>query len=130
MHWTPEGGFTAPGVDPWLPMGDAAACNVADQRDDPDSILHLCRDLIAVRRERGDLHSGSYEALEAPQGVWVWRRGTGTVVAMNHSDVPATLSVGPAKVLIGTQRKRAGERVSGELPLDPWEAIVLDDRGA
>jgi alpha-glucosidase len=129
MHWTPEGGFTAPSVDPWLPMGDAGACNVADQRDDPDSILHLCRDLIAVRREREDLHSGSYEALDAPEGVWAWRRGTGTVVAMNHSDVPATLSVGPAKVLIGTQRKRAGERVSGELRLDPWEALVLDVRG-
>ena len=32
----PGGGFTAPGVRPWLPMADPAACNVADQEGDPD----------------------------------------------------------------------------------------------
>ena len=128
MHWTAEGGFTEPGVDPWLPMGDAASCNVADQRDDPNSLLHLCRDLIAVRRDRDDLHSGPYEGLEGPEGVWAWRRGTVTVVAMNHGDAPATLSVGPARVLIGTDRHRDGERVEGILRLDPWEALVLEER--
>ena len=45
MPWTdePGGGFTAPGVRPWLPMGDPAACNVADQEDDPDSVLSFSR---------------------------------------------------------------------------------------
>ncbi len=52
MPWTsePGGGFSAPGVRPWLPMGDPAACNVADQEDDPDSVLSFCRRAIAARR--------------------------------------------------------------------------------
>ena len=30
MHWSgePGAGFSAPGVEPWLPYGDYAACNV------------------------------------------------------------------------------------------------------
>jgi alpha-glucosidase len=126
MHWTSAGGFTRAGVEPWLPMGDAAACNVADQRDDPHSILHLCRDLIAVRREREDLHAGAYAALDAPDGLWAWRRGTGTVVAMNHGESSADLAVPRGRVLVGTERSRDGEAANGTIRLDPWEALVLD----
>ena len=38
MPWSPRpgAGFTAPNVEPWLPFGDIAACNVEDQRRDPD----------------------------------------------------------------------------------------------
>ena len=56
MPWTgePGGGFSAPGVRPWLPMGDPAACNVADQEDDLDSVLSFCRRAIArAARQRG-----------------------------------------------------------------------------
>ena len=53
MVWRDEdgAGFTEPGVEPWLPIGPRER-NVADQRDDPDSILTLTRDLIALRKER------------------------------------------------------------------------------
>ena len=72
MPWSaePGAGFTEPGVEPWLPFGDTAARNVADQRDDPGSTLHLTRDLIALRRARADLRSGAYATLPAPAGVW------------------------------------------------------------
>jgi alpha-glucosidase len=129
MQWTPAGGFTRVGLDPWLPMGDAGARNVADQRDDPGSILHLCRDLIALRRDRTDLHSGTYEAIDASEGIWAWRRGSSTVVAMNHDGAPATLPVGAASVLIGTDRKRAGDRIDGDVRLEPWEAVILAEDG-
>jgi alpha-glucosidase len=125
MQWTSAGGFTRPGVEPWLPMGDAATCNVADQREDPGSVLHLCRDLIALRRDREDLRGGAYEALETPDGVWAWRRGTATVVAMNHGDAPVAFPVGPGEILIDTDRTRGGQRVDGEIRLEPWEAVVL-----
>jgi alpha-glucosidase len=127
MHWTSDGGFSSADVEPWLPMGDAAARNVADQREDPSSILHLCRDLIGLRRDREDLRSGSYEGLESPAGIWAWRRGAATTVAVNHGDAAAMLSVGPATVLIGTDRGRDGERAAELLRLDPWEAVVLDE---
>jgi alpha-glucosidase len=125
MPWTAAGGFTGAGVEPWLPMSHATARNVADQREDPDSMLHLCRDLIALRRAREDLHAGAYEALETPDGVWAWRRGKGSVVAVNNGDEPAEIRVGSGEILLGTDNGRAGERVDGEVRLDPWEAIVI-----
>ncbi len=127
MHWSPgpTGGFTEPGIEPWLPLGDAAARNVADQREEGDSILHLCRDLIALRRERVDLRSGAYAALDVPRGVWAWRRGAGTVVALNHSEEPVRLESASGTVLLATRRDRDGERVDGGIRLDPWEAVVL-----
>jgi alpha-glucosidase len=92
MQWrdTPGGGFTAPGVRPWLPLSDLALHNVESQRSDPDSMLMLARDLIALRRRTPDLHGGEYETLEAPDDVWAWRRGERTAVVVNMSDREAT----------------------------------------
>ena len=41
MQWepAPAARFTAAGVTPWLPAADSAAVNVADQRDEPGSVL-------------------------------------------------------------------------------------------
>ena len=86
----PGAGFTD-AADTWLPLGDAGARNVADQRADPGSVLHLVRDLIALRRERADLRGGAYATLPAPDGAWAWRRGDGTAVALNLSDAPVTV---------------------------------------
>ena len=128
MQWSSDGGFTAAGVEPWLPMGDAAARNVADQRSDPGSFLSFCRDLIAIRRERQDLRGGSYEALDQADGIWAWRRGDATTVIVNHGEVAAEVPTSPATVLIGSDRDRRGEEVDdGAIRLDPWEALVLGE---
>src|SRR3954454_20999516 len=49
MHWdgSPHSGLT--GGEPWLPLVDPAERNVADQRDDPDSMLSYVRELIRGR---------------------------------------------------------------------------------
>jgi glycosidase len=47
MQWSRDGGFTS--GRPWLPMVDPERRNVADQRDDPDSLLCHYRQLIARR---------------------------------------------------------------------------------
>jgi len=129
MPWdaSPGGGFSAPGVTPWLPMTDPAACNVADQRADPGSVLHFVRDVLALRRSSDDLHSGGYAALASPAGVWAWRRGAATVVACNLSDEPAALALGAgdAVVVAGTAGGRRGERVGARLALGPWEGVVV-----
>jgi alpha-glucosidase len=49
MQWDAKGGFTT--GTPWLPMVDPAQRNVADQRDDPDSLLNHYRALIAHRHQ-------------------------------------------------------------------------------
>jgi alpha-glucosidase len=128
MQWSaePGAGFTADGATPtWLPLGDAAAHNVSDQRADPGSALHLVRDLIALRRERADLRGGSYETLPAPDGAWAWRRGDGTAAAVNLSDRGATVEGLEGTVLVATDRARDGEPVTGALRLGPWDGAVV-----
>jgi glycosidase len=90
-------------TEPWLPVGGGTS--VAAQRDDPGSILSFTRDLIARRRSTPDLLDGAYEQLDAPAGVWAYRRGSSTVVALNLADAPAKFETHE---------------------LAPWEALVLD----
>jgi alpha-glucosidase len=84
MTWTRDGGWN----DPWLPLGDTTR-NVDDQRGDPGSIIGFVRATIAARRANIDLQSGAYEPLETPPGVWAYRRGSKTIVAINLTDDPA-----------------------------------------
>ena len=127
MHWSsePGAGFTTAGTEPWLPFGDASACNVADQRGDPSSPLSLTRDLIALRRELPDLRVRAYEALRSPDGVWAWRRGAHTVVALNLSDRDLVQEDLSGTIRLSTHRERASETVQGRVELAPWEGVVL-----
>jgi glycosidase len=132
MQWTsePAAGFTdAPPELAWLPFGDQRACNVADQREDPDSLLTLCRDLIALRRSRASLASGSYRTLATPPGVWAYRRGDDTVVAVNLSDRYTAVDGVRGVVLLSTDRERDEEGLSGQADLRPWEGLVIGENG-
>ena len=130
MPWTPGpgAGFTRPGVTPWLPLGDTADHNVADQRSEPGSTIHLCRDLIALRRASPDLRTGSYATLPTADGLWAWRRGLATAVALNLSDAPGVIEGLEGRIRIATRRKRDGEAVDGRLALGPWEGAVVELR--
>jgi alpha-glucosidase len=128
MPWRagPGGGFTEPDAVPWLPFGDLAACNVAAQRDDPDSTLHLVRDLITLRRSVGDLQVGDYRTLPSPPGSWAWSRGERIVVLASLSDGGAGVDGVIGTVVASTDRSRRGERVDGTLRVGGWEAVVVD----
>jgi alpha-glucosidase len=104
----------------WLPHGDLSR-NVAAERRDPGSVLNLCRDLIALRR---DFAAEPYETLPAGPGVWAWRRG-GATVAVNLSARPAHVRGVEGVVQISTDRSRDGERVAGRLRLEPWSGVVV-----
>jgi alpha-glucosidase len=125
MVWRNEdgAGFTASGVEPWLPIGSRER-NVADQRDDPSSILTLTRDLIGLRRHRA-LLTGRYEALEVPADVWAFRRGGGALVVVNLGDRPARLDRVDGAIVLCTDRARDGEVVRGRLELGPKQGMVV-----
>jgi alpha-glucosidase len=129
MAWTaqPGAGYSEPGVEPWLPYGDVAACNVADQRHDPDSMLSLTRDLIGLRNALPELRRGSYTTLPSSDDrIWAWQRGERTVVAVNISDERADVpDAGTGEIRISTIRARDNERVHGSLRLEPWEAAIV-----
>ena len=127
MPWTdaPGGGFTTAAATPWLPFGDLAAHNVAAQRADPASALHLVRDLIALRRRTAALTAGAYATLAAPDGAWAYRRGDGVAVAVNLCAAPVTVPGVGGRIAIGTDRGRDGDAVDGAIELGPWEGVVV-----
>jgi alpha-glucosidase len=71
MQWdsTPNGGFTS-GV-PWLPSVDPQTRNVAGQEQDPGSMLHLFRSLLALRPRLG----AQLRFLDSPGQTVVFERG-------------------------------------------------------
>jgi alpha-glucosidase len=120
MRWdsSPSGGFTSDHVQPWLPYGNPASGSVAEMQAEPSSILHLCRDLLALRRREFAGQLASYEQLPAPRGVWAYETG-GLTVAANFSDQPATLGAPPGAVLLAT-----GEGALDGLVLQPWAGVI------
>jgi alpha-glucosidase len=103
--------------DPWLP-GSSTVGSVAEQRGDPRSVLSFCRDAIALRRGCEDLVSGGYTPVPSPTGVWAWRRGGRTAVALNLTDSEANVSL-EGEVLLSTKGRDDSAR------LEPWEGVVV-----
>jgi alpha-glucosidase len=122
---SPGGGFTVPGVTPWLPLSTPPGCNVAAQDGDPASVLTFTRNLLALRRATRDLQLGDYRVLETPEQLWAWRRGDSVTVAVNLSDDGAALTGVAGTVALGTEVGRAGEAVDDGLRLAPWSGIVV-----
>jgi len=125
MVWRDDegAGFTEPGVEPWLPIGDRSR-NVETQRGDPKSILNLTHDLIQLRKHRLIL-SGAYEPVDEPEGVWAFRREGGALVALNLGDEDAALEDVHGAILIASDRARDEELVAGVLELGPLEAAIV-----
>jgi alpha-glucosidase len=108
--------------EPWLPLG-ANTRSVAEQRDDPASVLSFTRELLALRRSRENLAQGTYAPLETPPGVWAWRRGEGTAVVVNLTENVVPLELGGGVLLSSAAR-------ADSTSLAPWEGVVLDQRSA
>ena len=125
-HGAPGGGFTAPGVTPWLPMADPAANNVADQSDDPTSVLAFCRRVIAARRASDDLAVGAYRSLPSPEGTWSYARGNATVVLLNMAEAPAEFGDVRGRVAVATDGALDGSVVEGTLCVGPWSGAVVE----
>lgn len=123
MQWdaTASAGFAPDHVIPWLPAGDNAAVNVASQRDDPGSVLHLSRDLLALRREDSGGRIAGYQALPAPPGAWAYRTGGLTVLA-NFSGRPLVLPDPGGTVALSTQGPV--QRNGAGIALAPWQGII------
>jgi glycosidase len=130
MQWSegPGAGFTT--GEPWLPLAaDAERRNVLGQRAEAGSLLHLYRDLIALRRATPALSRGTYRTIEAPDGVFAYERRAGASaarVALNFTAEPRALDLGGGAVRASLstrpERRRLG---SGRLSLGPSEGVVV-----
>ena len=122
MPWddSPGGGFSGPGVTPWLPLAEHPDHTVAGQRDDPGSVLLLCRRLLALRRAELGRGLADFENLTVNEDVWAYRTGS-LVVAANFTDRPASLPPEAGEVLL-TSSAEGGPASPGALR--PWEGVI------
>jgi len=111
---------------PWLPWPpDSDRRNVARLRDDPGSILHLYRRLLALRRESPALHAGALRLLDAPDGVLAFERvteGERFVVLVNFAAVPTAVV---ARGIVAVASDGVGERAAYGGTLAPGQAVVV-----
>jgi glycosidase len=125
MQWSPApgAGFTQPDVRPWLPFGDYRGRNVADEAQDPSSMLSLCRGLLELRHRHLGPGVVTYEEIPAPEEQWVYRTGNLIVIA-NFSDEMTTAAGADGDVLLSTFEPQGTGEGSG-LQLRPWEGVIM-----
>lgn len=116
-------------VEPWLPVntGDLET-NVAHEQQDRFSVLSFYRSMLGVRKQRPELRYGGVRLYEPVGQAMEYERYTDSsrlTVVLNFADRPQPVDrFGTTAVVIGTHRK-TGERIAGDLLLQPYEAIVL-----
>jgi alpha-glucosidase len=137
MQWddSPNAGFTAPGITPWLPIaGDYFERNIARQGNDPTSMLSLYRTLSALRQAEPALSVGDYASVESgSEDAFAYLRSApGAVhflIVLNFSSRPQTLNFShvaqEAAITISTDMVRKGSVALSELTLGPDEGLVL-----
>jgi alpha-glucosidase len=137
MQWdgSPNAGFAAAGVTPWLPVaGDYGERNVAKQEREPTSMLSLYRALARLRRAEPALHAGDYTSLDAGVAdVFAYlRTAPGAdrfLVVLNFGAEPHTLDLGhvahTATVAVATGLVHQGRVELESLPVGPNEGLVL-----
>ena len=90
----PPFGFAEAAARPWLPQPDwFAAHTVQLLRSDGDSVWHVYRDALQLRRSLAPLRGSSLQWLQASAETLVFGREGGFVCAVNFSDVPVPAPV-------------------------------------
>jgi alpha-glucosidase len=124
---------------PWLPFPpEPRVRNYSAMRRDPDSILHLYRRLLALRRDTPALVAGQQTALEVPEladRVLAYRRTSGTsscTVLINFTGEAVELGAMPAlaispqsTVAVSSDGEGEGTPFAGRLAAD--QAMVIVD---
>ncbi|HEY5153150.1 MAG TPA: alpha-amylase family glycosyl hydrolase [Acidimicrobiales bacterium] len=130
IPWTPDAAHGWSGSDPWLPWPPAPETrNAESETDDPSSILHLYRRMLAARRASDALRAGSLTLLDdVAEGVLAYIREGGDdrrAVVINFTD-QALDCIHPA--LTGTVEVASdgvGEGAPFSGVLGPDQALVL-----
>ena len=119
MQWdgSPGGGFTT--GTPWLPLADPEQRNVAEARQDPNSLLNLFRELIALRRRI----EGAPTRSPSPEGTLALDRGAHRI-AINFTPERLVVPLPDGSEILLVSAPGAAKPVPGGLELDPHSAAV------
>jgi alpha-glucosidase len=137
MQWddSPNAGFAAAGVTPWLPVAaDYAERNVARQESDPTSMLSLYRAVTALRRAEPALCVGDYTTVETgAEEVLAYTRTAPAadrfLIVLNFGSAGHSLDLSQvasgAIIAVATDMVRRGQVDLSSLALAPGEGLVL-----
>jgi trehalose-6-phosphate hydrolase len=136
MQWNTEANAGFSTGEPWIGIpANAQIINVESQLDDPDSVLHHYRALIALRRHAPLIQQGVYrQLLQDHQQVWAYlREGVGErlLVLNNFYGQPCEIQL-PDAVIPSTGEQRLLISNYPDCPvrtatvlLRPYESLVL-----
>ena len=138
MQWAnaPNAGFSPEGARTWLPVNPnyAQGVNVAEQRDDPGSMLNFYKRLLRFRRQTPALVAGDYQPLhEQAEDYFAFLRRSAAdrqacLVVLNLSDKAHTLNfeVMPrtARCLFSTSKTEGARHDLSELKIAPFEIYI------
>ncbi len=138
MQWAnaPNAGFSPAGVTPWLPVNPnwAQGVNVAEQSDDPHSLLNFYRQMLRLRKQTPALIAGDYVPLhERARQYFAFLRRSKTdkqtcLVTLNMSDRSRVLSfdLRPRRVrCLFSTHHQAGEACDlSRLTVAPFEVYI------
>lgn len=137
MQWdaSPHAGFTTAAAQPWLPAAaNFPTRNVAQQENEPASMLNLYRALTALRRAEPALMVGDYATVEtAVADIFAYRRthpgADSFLVVLNFGQGTHRLNVGDmgetAVIVVATDMARRGLVTLSDLSVGPNEGLVL-----
>jgi alpha-glucosidase len=114
------------GAEPWLPWPPSPGeRSVEAQREDPSSMLHLYRRLLAARHASPALQVGALTLLDTPEGVLGYTRTDGD----DHRTVLVSYAAAPTVVALSGTVEVASDGVGEGAPfsgtLAPDQAVVL-----
>lgn len=121
-------GFTT--GEPWLPLGPGnEARNVARQREDPGSMLHLYRRLLELRRSEPALTKGEYVPVPSRGDVLTYERsceGSRIMVCLNFGrEEQEVVLPCPGRIRLSTSLERRADAVADRLVLGSDEGLVV-----
>lgn len=115
-------------AEPWLPFPpEAGTRNAAALRNDPGSILHLYRRLLATRGASTALQTGSWLNIDSPHGVLAYERRAEQdrrIVLVNFTDGTIEVPLEESAVVdVASDCANEGHEWGGTLA--PSQAVVL-----
>jgi alpha-glucosidase len=137
MQWAnaPNAGFSPAGVATWLPVNPnyAEGVNVAEQRDDPDSLWHFYQSMLQVRKDTPALVAGDYQVLHPEAEAYLaFTRSTKTqrcLVVLNYADQGLFIAIDldtPKGKLVFSSRRRDEVIELESLDLAPYEVLIVE----
>jgi glycosidase len=138
MQWrnAVNAGFSPEEVTTWLPVNSnyATGVNVADQQNDPQSMLNFYKQLLCIRKQNPALISGDYTPLhDTSNEYFAFQRRSASpqqtcLVVLNLSDQPQQIVFelpGHTSRCLFSTHKPANESLSiRELSVAPFEILI------